>query len=105
MNERARMGEDVDSIEYYTEKISTLEGELAEERARIQKIAADGDLDSSLFCENGFVTFKKRVNCEHALKHNFSGDMDTFMVSIPPDPSDVRYTALQVDLDLEGGRR
>jgi len=98
------LGQEVDSIDFYAGKVATLETELAAERARIHDVVKEGGLDEALFYNNGFVTFKKRVNCEHALKHNFSGDMDTFVVSTPPDAGDIRFPALQIDHQIEGGR-
>jgi len=104
MTDIQHLGQEVDTIEYYAEKIRVVEAELSAERARINEVVEEGGLDNSLYFGSGFVTFKKKVNCEHALKHNFSEDADSFIISIPPDPSDIRYPALQVDATLNSGR-
>jgi len=93
----SHLGEEVDSINFYTERVKTLEGEVAAERAQIRAVVDGGALNQLLYCNSGFVTFRKRVNCEHALKHQFSRDRDTFVVSAPPDPRDIRFPSLQAD--------
>jgi len=90
-------GEKVDAITHYEGKILELEKESEEDRQRILEIVKTGDLNEELYTGNGFVTFKHRRECEISMQLKYTPDEDTFVVSVPPDPSDVIYTDLMVD--------
>jgi hypothetical protein len=89
-------GDKVDAIPYYEGRITELEEEAEKERQRILDIVKSGDLDA-IYTGNGFVTFKHRRECEISMQLKYTPDEDQFVVSVPPDPSDVIYTDLMVD--------
>jgi len=93
-------GEKVDAITYYESRITELETEAEKERQRILDVVKTGDLDA-MYTGNGFVTFKHRRECEISMQLKYTPDEDTFIVSVPPDPSDVVYTDLMVDESRE----
>jgi len=93
-------GEKVDAITYYESRITELETEAEKERQRILDVVKTGDLDA-MYTGNGFVTFKHRRECEISMQLKYTPDEDTFVVSVPPDPSDVVYTDLMVDESRE----
>mmetsp|Transcript_118145 Transcript_118145/g.329434 ORF Transcript_118145/g.329434 Transcript_118145/m.329434 type:complete len:801 (+) Transcript_118145:70-2472(+) len=92
-------GELKDAIEYYGAlKRETGEAIIAE-RHRILV-----DCTQEVNTSSGFVTFKYRRDQELALMVNISFDLDEFVVSLPPDPSDVIYTDLAEDPNKRTGR-
>jgi len=93
-------GETVDAITYYDGRIAELETEAEKERQRILDVVKTGELDA-MYTGNGFVTFKHRRECEISMQLKYTPDEDTFIVSVPPDPSDVVYTDLMVDESRE----
>jgi len=53
---------------------------------------------------SAFVTFKDQQQSIMALNMRYTADDEEFLVSTPPDPSDVRFDDLQVDYRLETAR-
>jgi len=62
---------------------------------------SDNEVNSS----SGFVTFTGRRNQELALMVNITFDIDEFVVSLPPDPSDVIYADLMEDHRKRAGKK
>lgn len=91
-----RFGEKVKSIPHLEAKLAELEAAAEEERKDILKIVEEGKTND-IYTANGFVTFKHRRDMEIAMRLQYTPDEDTFVVSVPPDPSDVVYTDLMVD--------
>jgi len=98
--EGAMWGDKVDAITYYEGRIKEIEEEAEKERQRILDVVKTGDLDA-IYTGNGFVTFKHRRECEISMQLKYTPDEDTFVVSVPPDPSDIVYTDLMVDESRE----
>lgn len=105
------LGEEIDTIDHYTELAANLEKQVIVERERIRLVTTTDHNDdiysavaSQILAQSGFVTFRNRRDSEMALKLRLTPDEDEFNVSIPPDPSDVIYFDLQVDERMEAGR-
>eukprot|EP00913_Durusdinium_trenchii_P011416 g10721.t1 len=80
-----------------TDRQSLLEKKLAEAVAKVEEerkkiLSSDEDM-----CGAAFVTFKDQKQSIMALNMRYTADDEEFVVSVPPDPSDVRYADLQLD--------
>lgn len=96
LNAQILSGNEVDAIDHYETLIKEVQDVMAVERKKFKDLSEDGRLDPSYF-NIGFVTFRHRRDAEISLKLCYTPDEDAFKCSIPPDPSDVIYTDLQVD--------
>mmetsp|Transcript_42313 Transcript_42313/g.74197 ORF Transcript_42313/g.74197 Transcript_42313/m.74197 type:complete len:833 (-) Transcript_42313:144-2642(-) len=85
--------DEVDSIDYYEEAVKSGEETIKAERERMESAAAEGN--PSVFVPDGFVTFKQRHDTEMAMSAIASDD--EFVMCIPPDPADVRFSVLEQD--------
>ncbi|CAJ1433843.1 unnamed protein product [Effrenium voratum] len=54
---------------------------------------------------SAFVTFKDQKQSIMALNMRYTADDEEFVVSVPPDPADVRYNDLRVDYRVEAAGR
>eukprot|EP00747_Dinoflagellata_sp_TGD_P182868 gnl/TRDRNA2_/TRDRNA2_37321_c0_seq1.p1 gnl/TRDRNA2_/TRDRNA2_37321_c0~~gnl/TRDRNA2_/TRDRNA2_37321_c0_seq1.p1 ORF type:complete len:844 (-),score=150.09 gnl/TRDRNA2_/TRDRNA2_37321_c0_seq1:157-2688(-) len=90
-------GNSHDSIAHFGEKIEELTQKASEERAKILSSAAAGDAE--VFAHAGFVTFKTQREAQLALRARISRDGEEFIISAPPEPSDVIFYDLQQDPD------
>lgn len=93
----------VDAIEEWTAERGEKQAELDAEGQRISDVVASGELDGGLCSTSGFVIFEKRQTSAHVLKHNVTEDLDSFSVSLPPEPSDVIWEDLKLDTRVQAG--
>merc|ERR1719401_3251809 len=77
------------------DELTPLEGEVTSARKEVQTEAENGAGGVNL--TKAFVTFKSRRDAELAKMMNYTTEADEFVCSIPPDPTDVLWTDLQVD--------
>merc|ERR1719401_2752785 len=77
------------------DELTPLEGEVTSARKEVQTEAENGVGGVNL--TKAFVTFKSRRDAELAKMMNYTTEADEFVCSIPPDPTDVLWTDLQVD--------
>eukprot|EP00927_Polykrikos_kofoidii_P043535 TRINITY_DN37600_c0_g1_i1.p1 TRINITY_DN37600_c0_g1~~TRINITY_DN37600_c0_g1_i1.p1 ORF type:complete len:834 (-),score=107.83 TRINITY_DN37600_c0_g1_i1:52-2553(-) len=92
------VGKSVDAIDYYTSELTEARKRVESERQRLLKASPEpGGVNST----NGFVTFKTRRDAEVALRMTYTCDEDEYVVSLPPDPSDVIYTDFQRNPDTQ----
>mmetsp|Transcript_73750 Transcript_73750/g.185884 ORF Transcript_73750/g.185884 Transcript_73750/m.185884 type:complete len:765 (+) Transcript_73750:89-2383(+) len=82
-------GPQEDVIDFCTQRSEELQAQVEEERARIlQASATDGGGVNSA---SGFVTFTRRSEAEKALDLRYSANRNNWLVSMPPDPSTIRW--------------
>lgn len=74
-------------------QVKHLELEVSTERARIRNAVANSDPD--VFAASALVTFLDRRDRETALCMKCTKDDGQMVISVPPDPSDIRYADLQ----------
>eukprot|EP00929_Paragymnodinium_shiwhaense_P119380 TRINITY_DN91273_c0_g1_i1.p1 TRINITY_DN91273_c0_g1~~TRINITY_DN91273_c0_g1_i1.p1 ORF type:complete len:954 (-),score=107.66 TRINITY_DN91273_c0_g1_i1:58-2919(-) len=84
--------ETVDSILYHSQVLEQATQAVSNERERVHKLAAKGD--SSIYCAEGFVTFKTRRDLEIALNLQLNRDAGVFKQTYAPAPTDIRYDDL-----------
>eukprot|EP00933_Yihiella_yeosuensis_P059255 TRINITY_DN6029_c2_g3_i1.p1 TRINITY_DN6029_c2_g3~~TRINITY_DN6029_c2_g3_i1.p1 ORF type:complete len:779 (+),score=136.30 TRINITY_DN6029_c2_g3_i1:119-2455(+) len=70
----------------------------------VEKLRHQIDSSDEGISNTAFVTFSDRQHSVVAASMKYSADDDEFVVSIPPDPSDVVYADLQSDWRLAEGR-
>jgi hypothetical protein len=88
MRERMCLGEKIDAIKYYEEKVAELEPKVEEARlAAVEKSKEVGGVNTS----SGFVTFARRRQATHCLHTVFTPKRSEWIVSSPPPASDVLY--------------
>jgi hypothetical protein len=75
--------------------------ELAVSQMRKHLNSPDTAVSDRKLSSAGFVTFAHRRHCELALNLVYSADQAEYVVSVPPDPSDVIYADLLVDPNVE----
>jgi len=88
-----RNSEPQDALDYYESQIREKNDEIVKERARIKKETVQvGGLNT----KTGFVTFTHQREKEITQNLKFSADHDVWAVSVPPEPSDIRWADLKV---------
>lgn len=88
----------VDAIAHHTEELDVLEKKIADERARVKAQAENvGGVNS----DSGFVTFTARREAEIAKNLAFTPDCREWVVSVPPEPSNIIWRDLQDPPALE----
>jgi len=92
------VGECKDSIDYYEGLKREASEAIAVERRRLADAAKDVNSSSA------FVSFTCRRDQELALMVDITFDADEFVISLPPDPSDVIYADLVEDPRRQAGR-
>jgi len=97
-------GREIDSIDHYTKTIQDLKPQVAEEREKVQKEAADATGGINL--SNGFVTFNDRMSAEVAMRLSgqITEDQEELSVENPPDPSDIQWNDFTQDPTARQGR-
>lgn len=80
-----------------TSKVKTCEEE-------VELIRKETIEDKSLKSNSAFITFNDQKHCIIAQSMRYGEDDEEFVLSVPPDPSDVLYQDLQVDWRAEAGR-
>jgi hypothetical protein len=78
-----------DLIELYTNEVETTRKEMEEKKAEIMKDIGGASAYS------GFVTFKERKYAQMATTQLYSSDLDEWVVSCPPAPTDLLWNDLQ----------
>lgn len=94
----------VDAVERHREGLRRLSAEIARERGRVCQAALSERPDPAIFASNAFVTFSSRRDRHIALRLQYKPDAETFVVSVPPDPQDIRWPDLMVDPTHEAWR-
>mmetsp|Transcript_82413 Transcript_82413/g.260092 ORF Transcript_82413/g.260092 Transcript_82413/m.260092 type:complete len:590 (-) Transcript_82413:98-1867(-) len=90
---------EVDSIDYYEGCKGEALGKIRSERQRLREAATsppDGP-DLSVYAANAFVTFTSRREADIALQLQYTADSRYMVTTIPPEPSDVRWSDLRAD--------
>lgn len=85
-----------DQLEYYTKEKARLKQEISDEQAVVMAEARKAPQETTIYGTNGFVTFKSRHRVEQAMTTRLRADDGSFMMSIPPDPSDVIHKDLEM---------
>lgn len=91
----------VDSVACHREQLEGLSAQIAEERVRIQQAALSDLPNPSVCAPSAFVTFRTRRDTEVALRVQYKSDAETFVMSVPPHPLDVRWEDLRQDATRE----
>lgn len=82
----------------------SLEKQLAEAEKLVLELRKEILASDSFNCGTAFIKFTHRHQREIALKVSYTEDDEEFVVSVPPDPSDVIFSDLQVEARLETAR-
>lgn len=82
------LGNTHDGINYWTDRLTDAEEELAKE---VKMLKAGAEVCLDINSDAGFVTFSRRRDAEAALRMKFPIEVQNMEVSIPPDPADVLY--------------
>jgi len=81
-----------DAIDFWTQEAARLKTEVGVERQKfIEQSATDPDLN----CPSGFVVFNDRRDKELAQNIRYSEDTGEWLVSVPPDHTDIRWADLK----------
>jgi len=86
-------GKLVDKILFYTEQKREAAAGVAKEREALGDVSKSEKVNSN----SGFVTFRSERDAAIALCLKVRADEYVFMMSTPPDPSDVQYADLYMD--------
>eukprot|EP00401_Gymnodinium_catenatum_P025295 CAMPEP_0117623434 /NCGR_PEP_ID=MMETSP0784-20121206/88645_1 /TAXON_ID=39447 /ORGANISM="" /LENGTH=808 /DNA_ID=CAMNT_0005427385 /DNA_START=45 /DNA_END=2471 /DNA_ORIENTATION=+ len=103
-------------IQYHEDTIKEFDGQIDAEKERIKGLVGKENKDieetqdfgasynqlpaylkARIHCNAGFVTFRKRKDTEMAICCKLTSNQDEFIVSKPPEPTDVIYSDLQKD--------
>eukprot|EP00930_Biecheleria_cincta_P040959 TRINITY_DN28044_c0_g1_i1.p1 TRINITY_DN28044_c0_g1~~TRINITY_DN28044_c0_g1_i1.p1 ORF type:complete len:862 (+),score=124.99 TRINITY_DN28044_c0_g1_i1:35-2620(+) len=90
-------GDQMDGLDYFQKVAADTAALVQEERKRILEVASSGITDRStgeVHSSSGFITFIHRRDAEIALQMTFRSHGWQFVMSRPPDPGDVLYSAL-----------
>jgi len=88
----------VDAIDYYTEQVEKLREQIQAERASVkERSLVPGGINAS----SAFVTFVGRREAEMAKNIMYTSDGNEWVVSVPPEPSSIRWDDLRQDSRLE----
>jgi len=83
-----------DSIDHLTLEIDSLEKVISDQRRQVFKFATHGQYHAEVNSSSAFVIFNSITHAVSALAFNYTEDGDEFLVSVPPQPSDVLYEGL-----------
>ncbi|CAE8619687.1 unnamed protein product, partial [Polarella glacialis] len=78
-----------------------LENTVKDAEVNVEKLRAAATASTTNVSSSAFVTFSDQKQSIMALSMRYTEDDEEFMVSVPPDPSDVIYSDLQVDWRVE----
>lgn len=96
VRERMCVGEKLDAISYYKEKVADLTAKVHSAREQaVEQAATIGGINTSA----GFVTFTRRREAEVCINMIFSPERHEWMMSRPPPASDVRWEDLKMNED------
>lgn len=82
-------------VDWYNQKLEQLKEDVIKDQNAVKEEAAKSPDESTIYSSNGFVTFKTRRTAEIALAMQCQADHRTFVVSRPPEPSDIQWTDLE----------
>eukprot|EP00440_Ansanella_granifera_P038359 gb/GFBE01041620.1/.p1 GENE.gb/GFBE01041620.1/~~gb/GFBE01041620.1/.p1 ORF type:complete len:779 (+),score=146.54 gb/GFBE01041620.1/:1-2337(+) len=85
----------------YDERVAELQSSLQTANSEVDRLRLQILASEDGFSGSAFVTFKDQQQGIMALSMRYTGDDEEFVVSIPPDPADVRYGDLQVEYGAE----
>lgn len=81
-------------LPFYQQRQRELDTAIKQEQRKVMAEAAKSPAESSVYATNGFVTFKTRRASQKALSTRLRADDGSFVMSVPPDPTDIIWSDL-----------